>query len=72
MSCSQTRCTGVKQGLTNAENLQVNGQDLPSMQQTIQAKLAQDTSITDIVTLDAGIAVRRCRPRTPPGRRPRS
>ena len=26
------------------------------MQQTIQAKLAQDPSITDIVTLDAGIA----------------
>ena len=51
MSCSQTRCTGVKQGLTNAENLQVNGQDLPSMQQTIQAKLAQDTSITDIEPL---------------------
>ena len=52
----ETRCAGVKQGLANTENLQVNGQDLPSVQQTIQAKLAQDTSITDIVTLDAGIA----------------
>jgi simple sugar transport system substrate-binding protein len=52
----ETRCAGVKQGLANTENLQVNGSDLPSVQQTIQAKLAQDTSITDIVTLDAGIA----------------
>jgi simple sugar transport system substrate-binding protein len=52
----ETRCAGVKQGLANTENLQVNGQDLPSAQQTIQAKLAQDPSITDIVTLDAGIA----------------
>src|SRR4029079_14407964 len=43
-------------GLANTENLQENGQDLPSVQQTIQAKLAQDPSITDIVTLDAGIA----------------
>ena len=55
-SSLETRCAGVKQGLANTENLQVNGQDLPSVQQTIQAKLAQDTSITDIVTLDAGIA----------------
>ena len=30
--------------------------DLPSVQPTIQAKLAQDPSITDIVTLDAGVA----------------
>jgi simple sugar transport system substrate-binding protein len=35
----ETRCAGVKQGLANTENLQVNGQDLPSVQQTIQAKL---------------------------------
>jgi simple sugar transport system substrate-binding protein len=52
----ETRCGGVKQSYPNTENLQVNGSDLPSVQQTIQAKLAQDTSITDIVTLDAGIA----------------
>ena len=32
-----------------------NGQDLPSVQSTIQAKLAQDLSINDIVTFDAGI-----------------
>jgi simple sugar transport system substrate-binding protein len=43
-------------GFTNTENLQVNGQDLPSVQQTNQSKLAQDTSVTDIVALDAGIA----------------
>jgi simple sugar transport system substrate-binding protein len=55
-SSLETRCAGVKQGMANTENLQVNGSDLPSVQQTIQAKLAQDTSITDIVTLDAGIA----------------
>ena len=52
----ETRCGGVQQGFANTENLQVNGSDLPSVQQTIQAKLAQDTSITNIVTLDAGIA----------------
>ena len=52
----ETRCEGVKKGLPNTENLQVNGSDLPSVQQTVQAKLAQDPSITDIVTLDAGIA----------------
>jgi simple sugar transport system substrate-binding protein len=52
----ETRCGGVKQSFPNTENIQVNGQDLPSVQQTIQSKLAQDPSITDIVTLDAGIA----------------
>jgi simple sugar transport system substrate-binding protein len=52
----ETRCAGVKQAFPNTENIQVNGNDLPSVQQTIQSKLAQDPSITDIVTLDAGIA----------------
>jgi simple sugar transport system substrate-binding protein len=52
----ETRCEGVKKGLPNTENLQVNGQDLPSVQQTIGAKLVQDPSITDVVTLDAGVA----------------
>jgi simple sugar transport system substrate-binding protein len=52
----EARCAGVKQGYPSTENLQVNGADLPSVQQTIQSKLAQDPSITDIVTLDAGIA----------------
>jgi simple sugar transport system substrate-binding protein len=52
----ETRCDGVKTSFSNTENLQVNGQDLPSVQQTISAKLAQDSAITHIVTLDAGIA----------------
>jgi simple sugar transport system substrate-binding protein len=52
----ETRCGGVKEGYANTENLQVNGSDLPSVQQTVQSKLAQDASITDIVTLDAGVA----------------
>ena len=55
-SSLETRCAGVKKGMANTENLQVNGSDLPSVQQTIQSKLAQDPSITDIVTLDAGVA----------------
>jgi simple sugar transport system substrate-binding protein len=53
----ETRCQGVKQGFGNTENLQVNGADLPSVQQTIGAKLAEDPSITHIVTLGAPIAL---------------
>lgn len=53
----ETRCAGVKSAYSNTENLQVNGADLPSVQQTIQSKLAQDTSITNIVTLGAPIAL---------------
>jgi simple sugar transport system substrate-binding protein len=53
----ETRCQGVKAGFANTENLQVNGADLPSVQQTIQSKLAQDSSITNIVTLGAPIAL---------------
>jgi simple sugar transport system substrate-binding protein len=47
----------VKSAFANTENLQVNGQDLPSVQQTIQAKLAEDKSITHIVTLGAPYAL---------------
>lgn len=53
----ETRCAGVKKTFPNTENLQVNGADLPSVQQTIQSKLAQDPSITNIVTLGAPIAM---------------
>src|SRR5215212_4270744 len=53
----ETRCAGVKSGFSNTENLQVNGADLPSVQQTIQSKLAEDSSITNIVTLGAPIAL---------------
>jgi simple sugar transport system substrate-binding protein len=53
----ETRCAGVKKAFPNTENLQVNGADLPSVQQTIGAKLSQDKSITHIVTLGAPIAL---------------
>jgi simple sugar transport system substrate-binding protein len=53
----EARCQGVKQGYANTENLQVNGADLPSVQQTIQSKLAEDKSITNIVALGAPIAL---------------
>lgn len=53
----ETRCAGVKQAFANTENLQVNGADLPSVQQTIGAKLTEDPSITHVVTLGAPIAL---------------
>ena len=53
----ETRCQGVKSGFANTENLQVNGAALPSVQQTIGAKLTEDPSITHIVTLGAPIAL---------------
>ena len=53
----EARCTGVKATFPNTENIQVNGTDLPSVQQTIQAKLAQDPSITWVVTLAAPVAL---------------
>lgn len=53
----EARCAGVKSGFGNTENLQVNGADLPSVGSTIQAKLAQDKSISHIVTLGAPIAL---------------
>jgi simple sugar transport system substrate-binding protein len=53
----EARCAGVKSGFANTENLQVNGADLPSVQQTIQSKLAEDKSITHIVTLGAPIGL---------------
>jgi simple sugar transport system substrate-binding protein len=53
----EARCAGVKQGYANTENLQVNGTDLPSVQQTIQSKLAEDKSITNVVALGAPIAL---------------
>jgi simple sugar transport system substrate-binding protein len=53
----ETRCAGVKKTFPNTENLNVNGADLPSVQQTIGAKLQQDPTITDVVTLGAPIAL---------------
>jgi simple sugar transport system substrate-binding protein len=52
----ENRCGGVKSAFAATENLQVNGADLPAATSAIQAKLAEDSSITDIVTLDAGVA----------------
>ena len=56
VSSLEARCAGVKKGFPNTENIQVNGSDLAAATSTLQAKLAQDKSITDIVTLDAGVA----------------
>jgi simple sugar transport system substrate-binding protein len=53
----ETRCAGVKKTFPNTENLQVTGTDLPSVQQTIGAKLQQDPSISWIVTLGAPYAL---------------
>jgi len=53
----ETRCAGVAKGNPNTENLNVNGTDLPSVQQSIGAKLQQDPSITHVVTLGAPVAL---------------
>jgi simple sugar transport system substrate-binding protein len=53
----ETRCAGVKKTDPNTENLNVNGTDLPSVQQSIGAKLQQDPSITHVVTLGAPVAL---------------
>jgi simple sugar transport system substrate-binding protein len=53
----ETRCAGVKKTDPSSEVLYVNGRDLPSVQQTIGAKLQEDTSIANIVTLGADIAL---------------
>lgn len=53
----ETRCAGVKKTDPNTENIQVNGADLPAVQQTIGSKLQQDPSITHVVTLGAPIAL---------------
>ena len=53
----ETRCAGVKKTDANTEVLYVNGRDLPSVQQTIGAKLQQDKTITDVVTLGGDIAL---------------
>ncbi len=53
----EARCAGVKQGLSNTENLQVNGADDSSVVSSLQAKLSQDKSIDYIVTLGAPIAL---------------
>lgn len=53
----EARCAGVKATFPNTENIQVEGTDLPSVESTLQAKLAQDKNIDWIVTLGAPIAM---------------
>jgi simple sugar transport system substrate-binding protein len=53
----EARCAGVKQGNPDTQVLYVNGRDLPSVQQTIGAKLQQDPSIKNVVALGADIAL---------------
>jgi simple sugar transport system substrate-binding protein len=53
----ETRCAGVKKGVPNTENIQVNGQDDSAVVSSLQAKLAQDKSIDYIVTLGAPFAL---------------
>jgi simple sugar transport system substrate-binding protein len=63
----EARCAGVKATFPNTENLQVNGTDLPSVQQTIGAKLQQDPSITHVVTLGAPYALAALQAKTESG-----
>ncbi|WP_149823835.1 sugar ABC transporter substrate-binding protein [Streptomyces tailanensis] len=54
----EARCAGVKRGFSGeTENLYVNGSDMPSVKSTITAKLKQDTSIDEVVTLGAPFAL---------------
>jgi simple sugar transport system substrate-binding protein len=52
----ETRCAGVKKGVANTENIQVNGEDHSAVVSTLQAKLSQDKSIDYIITLGSPIA----------------
>jgi simple sugar transport system substrate-binding protein len=53
----EARCAGVLKTNPDTEILYVNGRDLPAVQQTIGAKLQQDASIANVVTLGADIAL---------------
>jgi simple sugar transport system substrate-binding protein len=53
----EARCAGVAKTNPDTEVLYVNGRDLPSVQQTIGAKLQQDPSIANVVALGADIAL---------------
>ncbi|GAB2979471.1 sugar ABC transporter substrate-binding protein [Streptomyces pseudoechinosporeus] len=54
----EARCAGVKKTFKGkTENLYVNGTDMPSVKSTITAKLKQDTSIDEVVTLGAPYAL---------------
>ncbi|MCD9879853.1 substrate-binding domain-containing protein [Streptomyces guryensis] len=54
----EARCAGLKKGFTGRTDiLYVNGTDIPSVKSTITAKLKQDSSIDQVVTLGAPIAL---------------
>jgi simple sugar transport system substrate-binding protein len=54
----EDRCAGVKKTFSGkTDNLYVNGTDMPSVKSTITAKLAQDSSVDEVVTLGAPIAL---------------
>ncbi len=52
----EARCAGVKSKSPNTENIQVEGKDDSSVVSSLQAKLSEDKSIDNIVTLGAPIA----------------
>ncbi|MGY4745964.1 sugar ABC transporter substrate-binding protein, partial [Streptomyces sp. ATMOS53] len=54
----EARCAGLKKGFTGKTDiLYVNGTDMPSVKSTITAKLKADSSIDQVVTLGAPIAL---------------
>jgi ABC-type sugar transport system substrate-binding protein len=54
----EARCAGLKMGFSGKTDvLYVNGTDMPSVKSTITAKLKQDSSIDQVVTLGAPIAL---------------
>ncbi|MFD7501308.1 sugar ABC transporter substrate-binding protein [Streptomyces sp. NPDC059850] len=54
----EERCAGVKKTFSGKTDiLYVNGTDMPSVKSTINAKLSQDKSIDEVVTLGAPFAI---------------
>ncbi|MEV8427485.1 sugar ABC transporter substrate-binding protein [Streptomyces chartreusis] len=54
----EQRCAGVEKGFKGrTDKLYVNGADMPSVKSTITAKLKQDSSIDQVVTLAAPVAL---------------
>ncbi len=53
----ESRCEGVKAGIANTTNIQVNGADDSAVVSSLQAALTEDPSIDYIVTLGAPIAL---------------
>ncbi|MFC9683903.1 substrate-binding domain-containing protein [Streptomyces sp. NPDC056948] len=54
----EARCAGLEKGFKGTtENLYVNGTDMPSVKSTLTAKLQKDSTIDQVVTLGAPIAL---------------